>query len=118
MIKERKISLPTKLASFQVTSADEFVWIDSHNRLVEVVAPSSLSSLSSSTRLSSSTLDSSSPSPPSSGATAALDQRRPGESRPTGRSQGVGQQGRFGLDLNEYSRREVDEKKCEWSQLF
>ena len=113
MIKERKISLPTKLASFQVTSADEFVWIDSHNRLVEVVAPSSLSSLSSSTRLSSSTLDSS-----SSGATAALDQRRPGESRPTGRSQGVGQQGRFGLDLNEYSRREVDEKKCEWSQLF
>ena len=25
------------LNTFQVTSADEFVWIDSHNRLVEVI---------------------------------------------------------------------------------
>ena len=35
------MDLPTILVSFQVTSADEFVWIDSHNRLVEVNAPSS-----------------------------------------------------------------------------
>ena len=76
------------LNTFQVTSADEFVWIDSHNRLVEVIIlflPISTVNIN---------VNCHRHDPPS-GPTAAVEQRRSSESRSARRSEGVGQQGWF-----------------------
>ena len=76
------------LNTFQVTSADEFVWIDSHNRLVEVIIlflPISTVNIN---------VNRHRHDPPS-GPTAPVEQRRSSESGSARRSEGVGQQGWF-----------------------
>ena len=76
------------LNTFQVTSADEFVWIDSHNRLVEVIIlflPISTVNI---------IVNCHRHNPPS-GPTAPVEQRRSSESGSARRSEGVGQQGWF-----------------------
>ena len=76
------------LNTFQVTSADEFVWIDSHNRLVEVIIlflPISTVNIN---------VNCHRHDPPS-GPTAPVEQRRSSESGSARRSEGIGQQGWF-----------------------
>ena len=85
MIMLGKIIL-NNLNTFQVTSADEFVWIDSHNRLVEVII---LFLPISSVKCHDHDHD------PPSGPTAPVEQRRSSESGSARRSEGVGQQGWF-----------------------
>ena len=78
------------LNTFQVTSADEFVWIDSHNRLVEVIIlflP--ISTVNINVKCHRHDHD------PPSGPTAPVEQRRSSESGSARRSEGVGQQGWF-----------------------
>ena len=78
------------LNTFQVTSADEFVWIDSHNRLVEVIIlflP--ISSVNINVNSHRHDHD------PPSGPTAPVEQRRSSESCSARRSEGIGQQGWF-----------------------
>ena len=87
MIMLGKIIL-NNLNTFQVTSADEFVWIDSHNRLVEVIIlflPISTVNIN---------VNCHDHDPPS-GPTAPVEQRRSSESGSARRSEGVGQQGWF-----------------------
>ena len=76
------------LNTLQVTSADEFVWIDSHNRLVEVnILFLTISTVN--INVNRHRHD------PPSGPTAPVEQRRSSESGSARRSEGIGQQGWF-----------------------
>ena len=80
------------LNTFQVTSADEFVWIDSHNRLVEVnILFLPISTVNINVKCHDDDHDHN----PPSGPTAPVEQRRSSESGSARRSEGVGQQGWF-----------------------